>query len=269
MGHGLRDDRARWRRRRGCGSRAARRSRRGSSCWPTAAPTRGASRASPIRRRTTARSRSPGRCTRTGRTGGRAYERFTPRGRWPCCRWASATPSCGRRRPPRPQRILALDDARVPRRAAGALRRSRGPFRGGRAAGLVPAQAADHQLHDRAAHGDRRQRGAGHASDRRAGAQHRTARRRHARRDPGGRSRGRSGRRGGCSRPIARPRRRDAGRGVAFTDFLVGAFMDDRRLPTLGPRGRAHAARPPAARAAPARRPHDPRRARRREARPR
>lgn len=31
-------------------------------------------------------------------------------------------------------------------------------------------------------------------------------------------------------------RRRDAGRGVAFTDFLVGAFMDDRRLPDLGPR---------------------------------
>ncbi|MBL0143632.1 MAG: FAD-dependent monooxygenase [Betaproteobacteria bacterium] len=29
-------------------------------------------------------------------------------------------------------------------------------------------------------------------------------------------------------------RRRDAGRGVAFTDFLVGAFMDERRLPTLG-----------------------------------
>jgi len=29
-----------------------------------------------------------------------------------------------------------------------------------------------------------------------------------------------------------RTRRRDAGRGVAFTDFLVGAFMDDRRLPT-------------------------------------
>ena len=29
-------------------------------------------------------------------------------------------------------------------------------------------------------------------------------------------------------------RRRDAGRGVAFTDFLVGAFMDDRRLPTWG-----------------------------------
>lgn len=29
-------------------------------------------------------------------------------------------------------------------------------------------------------------------------------------------------------------RRRDAGRGVAFTDFLVGAFMDDRRLQTLG-----------------------------------
>jgi len=31
-----------------------------------------------------------------------------------------------------------------------------------------------------------------------------------------------------------RARRRDAGRGVAFTDFLVGAFMDDRRLPTWG-----------------------------------
>ena len=29
-------------------------------------------------------------------------------------------------------------------------------------------------------------------------------------------------------------RRRDAGRGVAFTDLLVGAFMDDRRLPTWG-----------------------------------
>lgn len=29
-------------------------------------------------------------------------------------------------------------------------------------------------------------------------------------------------------------RRRDAGRGVAFTDFLVGAFMDDRRIPTWG-----------------------------------
>jgi 2-octaprenyl-6-methoxyphenol hydroxylase len=29
-------------------------------------------------------------------------------------------------------------------------------------------------------------------------------------------------------------RRRDAGRGVAFTDFLVGAFMDSRRLPTWG-----------------------------------
>jgi 2-octaprenyl-6-methoxyphenol hydroxylase len=36
-------------------------------------------------------------------------------------------------------------------------------------------------------------------------------------------------------------RRRDAGRGVAFTDFLVGAFMDDRRLPTWG-RGLALAA---------------------------
>ncbi|HEX4943930.1 MAG TPA: FAD-dependent monooxygenase [Usitatibacteraceae bacterium] len=31
-----------------------------------------------------------------------------------------------------------------------------------------------------------------------------------------------------------RSRGRDAGRGVAFTDFLVGAFMDERRLPTLG-----------------------------------
>lgn len=31
-----------------------------------------------------------------------------------------------------------------------------------------------------------------------------------------------------------RSRERDAGRGVAFTDFLVGAFMDDRRLPTWG-----------------------------------
>lgn len=29
-------------------------------------------------------------------------------------------------------------------------------------------------------------------------------------------------------------RRRDAGRGVAFTDLLVGAFMDGRRLPTWG-----------------------------------
>lgn len=29
-------------------------------------------------------------------------------------------------------------------------------------------------------------------------------------------------------------RHRDAGRGVAFTDFLVGAFMDERRLPTWG-----------------------------------
>lgn len=29
-------------------------------------------------------------------------------------------------------------------------------------------------------------------------------------------------------------RRRDAGRGVAFTDFLVGAFMDDRRVSTWG-----------------------------------
>lgn len=31
-----------------------------------------------------------------------------------------------------------------------------------------------------------------------------------------------------------RSRSRDAGRGVAFTDFLVGAFMDGRRLPTWG-----------------------------------
>jgi 2-octaprenyl-6-methoxyphenol hydroxylase len=31
-----------------------------------------------------------------------------------------------------------------------------------------------------------------------------------------------------------RSRRRDAGGGVAFTDFLVGAFMDDRRIPTWG-----------------------------------
>ena len=29
-------------------------------------------------------------------------------------------------------------------------------------------------------------------------------------------------------------RRRDAARGIAFTDFLVGAFMDGRRLPTWG-----------------------------------
>ena len=29
-------------------------------------------------------------------------------------------------------------------------------------------------------------------------------------------------------------RRRDAGRGVAFTDFLVRAFADERRMPTLG-----------------------------------
>jgi 2-octaprenyl-6-methoxyphenol hydroxylase len=31
-----------------------------------------------------------------------------------------------------------------------------------------------------------------------------------------------------------RSRLRDAGRGVAFTDYLVGAFMDGRRLPTWG-----------------------------------
>jgi 2-octaprenyl-6-methoxyphenol hydroxylase len=36
-------------------------------------------------------------------------------------------------------------------------------------------------------------------------------------------------------------RRRDAGRGVAFTDFLVGAFADERRIPTWG-RGLALAA---------------------------
>jgi 2-octaprenyl-6-methoxyphenol hydroxylase len=38
-----------------------------------------------------------------------------------------------------------------------------------------------------------------------------------------------------------RARRRDAGRGVAFTDFLVGAFMDDRRVVAWG-RGVALAA---------------------------
>jgi len=46
-------------------------------------------------------------------------------------------------------------------------------------------------------------------------------------------------------------RRRDAGRGVAFTDFLVSAFADGRRLPTWG-RGLALAALdllPPARRA--------------------
>jgi 2-octaprenyl-6-methoxyphenol hydroxylase len=46
-------------------------------------------------------------------------------------------------------------------------------------------------------------------------------------------------------------RRRDAGRGVAFTDFLVSAFADDRRIPTWG-RGLALAALdlfPPARRA--------------------
>jgi 2-octaprenyl-6-methoxyphenol hydroxylase len=36
-------------------------------------------------------------------------------------------------------------------------------------------------------------------------------------------------------------RRRDASRGIAFTDFLVGAFADGRRLPTWG-RGLALAA---------------------------
>ena len=36
-------------------------------------------------------------------------------------------------------------------------------------------------------------------------------------------------------------RRRDAGRGVAFTDFLVSAFADGRRIPTWG-RGLALAA---------------------------
>jgi len=36
-------------------------------------------------------------------------------------------------------------------------------------------------------------------------------------------------------------RRRDATRGVAFTDFLVSAFADARRLPTWG-RGAALAA---------------------------
>ena len=29
-------------------------------------------------------------------------------------------------------------------------------------------------------------------------------------------------------------RRRDASRGVAFTDFLVSAFADSRRIPTWG-----------------------------------
>ena len=29
-------------------------------------------------------------------------------------------------------------------------------------------------------------------------------------------------------------RRRDASRGIAFTDFLVGAFADSRRIPTWG-----------------------------------
>jgi 2-octaprenyl-6-methoxyphenol hydroxylase len=46
-------------------------------------------------------------------------------------------------------------------------------------------------------------------------------------------------------------RRRDAGRGVAFTDFLVSAFADGRRIPTWG-RGLALAALdlfPPARRA--------------------
>lgn len=39
---------------------------------------------------------------------------------------------------------------------------------------------------------------------------------------------------GGVLDAYRRSRRRDAGRGVAFTDFLVGAFMDERRLATWG-----------------------------------
>ena len=39
---------------------------------------------------------------------------------------------------------------------------------------------------------------------------------------------------GAMLRAYRESRRRDAGRGVAFTDFLVGAFMDGRRLPTWG-----------------------------------
>jgi 2-polyprenyl-6-methoxyphenol hydroxylase-like FAD-dependent oxidoreductase len=58
-----------------------------------------------------------------------------------------------------------------------------------------------------------------------------------------------------------RARRRDASRGIAFTDFLVSAFADARRCP----RGAAGLASPPGsfpARETPPRRAHDPRRAR-------
>ena len=63
-----------------CASPRGARRARACSCWPTAAPMRRASRASRSTRRTTASRRVVG-AVRTDRPhGGRAYERFTPRG---------------------------------------------------------------------------------------------------------------------------------------------------------------------------------------------
>ncbi len=122
----------------------------------------------------------------------------------------------------------------VPRGTPGALRRPRRAFRRGGTARVISAEAQDRQLHRRPC----------------------APRSWAMRRRPCTRSRARGSTSGCAMLPRSRPsrgqgagtdpgaassleayraaRRRDAGRGVAFTDFLVGAFMDDRRLPTWG-----------------------------------
>ena len=166
------------------------------------------------------------RARRTRPHGGRAYERFTPRGPGRAAAGGGALRA-------------GLDRASGATRAAQSLAgdahflaelQAHFGDRAGRFVSVAGARASfplklrTINATDRAAHGDHRQRGAGPAPDRGTGAEPRACatRRRSRAAIARGIARG-DRRRRRCSRPIARSRRRDAARGVAFTDLLVSA----------------------------------------------
>lgn len=187
--------------------------------------------------------------------GGRAYERFTNQ-----C--VARAPAGGRsiraRGPRRPRKAIA---SRLCRRRNSWPNCRRGSATGGvlarAATGELPAAVADDWLHCRASNGHRGQRGAGDASHRGAGAQRRPARCACAG-APARRTRGRP-RRVRDARGVPGGPARDSGRGVAFGPISsVGAFADDRLVPTWG-RGVALTALDLSAPARRLRHPHDPR----------
>ncbi len=87
---------------------------------------------------------------------GVAYERFTPEGPVALLPAGERYALIYTTSPRGAERLLALDDARIPRRAPGAFRRSRRALHFDCVTGVIPDQAARDQHSRGAAHRDRR-----------------------------------------------------------------------------------------------------------------